>query len=158
MPVFAKILTVCLLLLAFGTPLAAQPDIAQIREQALAGDAWAQLNYGAAFDHGLSGIPADPVEAVRWYRKSAAQGVDKAQFNLAHCLATGHGTPQDYVESRLWMRKAAAQGMADAQFLLGVMLSEGLGGEIEAAAGRDWLQRVAEAGQADAAAYLQNLR
>jgi len=144
----------CLLLL-FCLPAWAQPDVEQLRAAARAGDAWAQLNLGAAYDHGLSGIAADPAEAVAWYRRAAEQGLDKAQFNLAHCLATGHGAPQDYSESRLWMRRAAEQGMADAQFLLGVMLVEGLGGEVDADRGRGWLQRAAMAGQADAAEYLR---
>ena len=121
MRIFLSLILLCLVLNAQ----ARQPSIAELREGAAAGDPWAQLNLGAAYDHGLSGIPADPRVAVQWYRKSAEQGVDKAQFNLAHCLATGHGAEQDYVESRFWMRKAAEQGMADAQYLLGVMLVEG---------------------------------
>jgi len=134
------------------------PAIEQLQAQARQGDPWAQLNLGAAHDHGLSGLVADPATAVHWYRQSAEQGLDKAQFNLAHCLATGHGVPQDYAEARLWMRRAAQQGMADAQFLLGVMLLEGLGGRVVAEEGRAWLQRAAKGGNADADDYLRNLR
>jgi TPR repeat protein len=134
------------------------PSIAQLQAQAHDGDPWAQLNLGAAYDHGLSGLAADPVQAVYWYRQAAEQGLDKAQFNLAHCLATGHGTPQDYAAARLWMRRAAQQGMADAQFLMGVMLLEGLGGSSVADEGRAWVQRAAMGGNADAVDYLKNLR
>jgi len=144
------------ILLLPGLAQAGDVAVSELRRQALAGDAWAQLNLGAAYDHGLSGLRADPVKAVSWYRKAAKQGLDKAQFNLAHCLATGHGAPQDYVESRSWMRRAAEQGMADAQFLLGVMLAEGLGGEANRKQARGWLERAVKGGNPDAAGYLKN--
>ena len=68
----------CLLLLF--TPLHG----ADRHEAADGGDPWAQLNLGAAYDHGLAGLASDPERAVHWYRRAA-----EAQFNLAHCLATG---------------------------------------------------------------------
>ena len=138
-------------------PVFAAPALQQLQLQARKGDPWAQLNLGAAYDHGLSGLAADPAAAVRWYRQAAEQGLDKAQFNLAHCLATGHGVAQDYAEARVWMRRAAQQGMADAQFLMGVMLLQGLGGQKSLDEGRAWLQRAAMGGNADAADYLKNL-
>lgn len=150
-----RILTVFLLL--YGHLTLAQPDIDSIRSAAMAGDPWAQLNLGAAYDHGLSGVARDPAQAVTWYRRAAEQGVDKAQFNLAHCLATGHGTPRDYNEAQRWMQRAAQQGMADAQFLLGVMLVEGLGATGDAEQGRVWLRRAAEGGNADAVEYLRGI-
>ena len=155
--------TVLIGLLLLPPSLLAQPDASQIgisrlQKEALAGDPWAQLNLGAAYDHGLSGVQANPARAVRWYRAAAEQGLDKAQFNLAHCLATGHGVVQDYAEARVWMRRAAQQGLADAQFLLGVMLSEGLGGGADAEEGRTWLQQAAQGGNPDAAEYLKNSR
>jgi len=146
-----------MMLLSLGPVQAEDENVAKLRRQALAGGAWAQLNLGAAYDHGLSGLRADPAKAVRWYRKAAEQGLDKAQFNLAHCLATGHGTKQDYSESRTWMRRAAEQGMADAQFLLGVMLAEGLGGEADPVGAQSWLLQAQDGGNSDAADYLKNL-
>jgi len=152
----ALICLLCCWLLA--PPAMSAPSLAQLQAQAREGDPWAQLNLGAAYDHGLSGLAPDPVKAVHWYRQAAEQGLDKAQFNLAHCLATGHGVPQDYAEARLWMRRAAQQGMADAQFLMGVMLLAGLGGRSAVDEGRAWLQRAAMGGNADAIDYLKNLQ
>ena len=146
----------CVWLLA--APAFAEPSVEQLQTRASEGDAWAQLNLGAAYDHGMSGLAADPLKAVYWYRRAAEQGVDKAQFNLAHCLATGHGASQDYAEARTWMQRAAEQGMVDAQFLMGVMLVEGLGGEADGEQGLAWLQRAAGGGNPDAASYLQNLQ
>lgn len=89
-------------------------DAGSLHAAAEAGDAYAQLNLGAAYDHGLSGVPVDPVRAVAWYRRAALAGVAEAQFNLAHCLATGHGVATDEVEAFVWMQRAAAAGKSEA--------------------------------------------
>lgn len=132
----------------------ADPALDRLRTAATAGDGLAQLNLAAAYDHGLLGLAADPSRAVMWYRRAAEQGLAEAEFNLAHCLATGHGAPIDLAGARVWMVRAARQGLADAQFLYGVMLTEGLGGPVESARGLAWLRRAAAQGQADAADYL----
>ena len=147
-------------ILVFGAGLitdalvAGLPTAEELRSAAEAGDPWAQLNLGAAYDHGLAGMPRDPRQAVIWYRRAAEQGLAKAEFNLAHCLVTGCDGTTDPAEARRWMRQAAEQDMADAQFLYGVMLAEGLGGPVDHAEARRWLQRAARAGQVDAADYL----
>jgi hypothetical protein len=156
-PAVPVLLFVLLVFASAWVQAATSPDLEQLRSAASEGDPWAQLNLGAAYDHGMGGVVADAETAVRWYRKAAEQGLGKAQFNLAHCLATGHGAPQDYAESRVWMEKAAGQGMADAQFLLGVMLAEGLGGEVDRSQARSWLQRAVQGGNPDADAYLKKL-
>ena len=150
-------LAVVMLLLgiALGAPVWAS-GLDKLEADAIAGDPWAQLNLGAAYDHGI-GIQADAEQAVYWYRMAAEQGLEKAQFNLAHCLATGDGTVQDYLQARSWMHRAAEQGMPEAQFLLGAMLAEGLGGSVDKDAAKTWLQRAADQGDADALAYLQRL-
>ena len=127
------------------------PDLV---ERAAAGDPWAQLNLGAAYDHGLGGLPRDPARAVTWYRRAAHGGIAEARFNLAHCLATGDGVTRDEAAARHWMLLAAGQGLVDAQFLAGVMLLDGIGGEVDRERGRHWLRRAAAGGSADAAALL----
>ena len=67
------------------------------------------------------------VQAVYWYRQAAEAGIAEAQFNLAHCLATGTGTPRDDAAALRWMLRAATQNLEDAQFLAGVMLADGIG-------------------------------
>ena len=128
-----------------------------LRAAATAGDPWAQLNLGAAYDHGLNGLEPDPIEAVRWYRRAAEAGIAEARFNLAHCLATGHGVARDDAEAAVWMARAARQGLADAQFLLGVMLLEGVGLTADPVQARSWLGRAAGQGQQDARALLQQI-
>lgn len=144
---------VALILLVLGG-LAMASDL---RTRAEAGDPWAQLNLGAAHDHGLSGVQPDPVRAVFWYRQAAEAGLAEAQFNLAHCLATGTGVTRDDGEAAVWMRRAAEQGLADAEFLYGVMLLEGVGVATDPAQARAWLTRAALQGQTDASELLQRL-
>ena len=131
---------------------------ADLRARAESGDSWAQLNLGAALDHGLAGFARDPVRAVSWYRRAAAAGLAEAQFNLAHCLATGSGTARDDTEALSWMLKAAEQGLSSAQFLAGVMLAEGVGTRADGARAQVWLQRAADGGNPDAASALGRIR
>ena len=58
-------------------------EIGSLLGGAASGDPWAQLNLGAAYDHGLAGITRDPALAVLWYRRAAEAGLAEAQFNLA---------------------------------------------------------------------------
>ena len=131
---------------------------ADLIARAQAGSAWDQLNLGAAYDHGRAGFPLDPVRAVAWYRRAAEAGLAEAQFNLAHCLATGNGTPRDDAEALAWMLKAAEQDLASAQYLVGVMLLEGIGGDADRGRAVRWLERAALNGNSDAASLLERLR
>jgi TPR repeat protein len=127
----------------------------QLIQRAEAGDPWAQLNLGAAYDNGMGGFPLDPVRAVKWYRIAAEAGLAEAQFNLAHCLATGNGTRRSDSEALTWMLRAAEQGLASAQYLAGVMYLEGLGTPVDRDHSYDWLRRASAAGNLDAGVLLQ---
>ena len=63
------------------------------------GDADAQNRVGQIYQMGI-GTNADAVEAVRWFRKAAAQGHRAAALNLAAALETGNGAPPDPDEAR----------------------------------------------------------
>ena len=54
----------------------------------------------------------DEVEAVKWFRKAANQGVALAQSNLGSLYSRGEGVPRDLVEAYKWRNLAAAQGEA----------------------------------------------
>jgi hypothetical protein len=127
-------------------------DIAILKQRAASGDAWAQLNLGAAYDNGL-GIERDVERALYWYQLAAEQGLAEAQFNLAHLLVEEEIST---VAAAEWMHKAAEQGMVDAQYLLGIIYAEGIGVEVDDAKARLWLQRAIEQGQTDAAQFMKN--
>lgn len=151
-------ITLFLILVLLSTSVFAVSERVQgLMQKAEQGEAWAQLNLGAAYDNGMDGLPQNPQKALEWYRKSAEQGVAEAQFNLAHCLATGRGTEMDYQESYVWMQKAAQQQIPEAQFLLGVMYHEGLGIKANAMQAKMWLQRAAKQGYPDAIELLKRL-
>jgi uncharacterized protein len=97
-----------------------------IRPLAKQGDADAQFNLGAIYEHGRR-VPQDYAEAMKWYLLSATQGDPRAQFNLGLMHANGRGVPQNYAEALKWFRKAAEQGHALAQYNLGVMYERGAG-------------------------------
>jgi TPR repeat protein len=131
---------------------AAEPDIQAIRKLAEKGDAWSQLNLGAAYDQGL-GVKRDVDQALFWYQKAAEQGLAQAQFNLAHLLVSEEIST---VAAAEWMQKAAEQGMPDAQYLMGVIYAEGIGVEIDDAKAVEWLKKAIAQGQKDAAKYLKD--
>ena len=95
---------------------------------AVMGDARAQNNLAGMYDVGV-GVPQDPVEAVRWYRRAGEQGLVWAQLNLAHMYREGLGVLQNHSEAVRWYRKAAEQGDSYAQFYLGCCYSKGEGVE-----------------------------
>jgi len=132
-------------------------EAASLLAGAESGDSWAQLNLGAAFDHGMAGFEPDPKRAVFWYRRAAVAGLAMAQFNLAHCLATGSGTGRNDEEALDWMLKAAKQGLPEAQFLAGVMLAEGVGTRPNSVLAKIWLRRAAGQGNPDAASLLRRI-
>jgi TPR repeat protein len=43
------------------------------------------------------------VEALNWFRKSAAHGNAKARANLSHAYACGFAVPQDKIKALAWM-------------------------------------------------------
>jgi TPR repeat protein len=148
MPLRRLILCLCLLVPLL---LHAEEELAALRSQAEQGDAWAQLNLGAAYDNGL-GVERDVEQAIHWYRKAAEQGLVEAQFNLAHILVDEDISATAAAQ---WMAKAAAQGMVDAQYLMGVIFAEGIGVAPDDNEARRWLQRAAAQGQEEAAAFLK---
>ncbi len=141
-----------LFMLLFSGPLFAETDLDALRVQAERGDAWAQLNLGAAYDNGI-GVPRDVEAAIHWYRQAAEQGVAEAQFNLAHILVD-----EDISAARAakWMAKAAAQGMVEAEFLMGVIFAEGLGVARDDTEARRWLQKAIEHGHAEAERFMKD--
>lgn len=80
----------------------------------LANDAEEQYRIGTQYFYG-TGVDRDYAEALRRFRKAAAQGHAGAQTNLGIMYANGQGVAQDDAQAVQWFRKAAVQGHADAQ-------------------------------------------
>ena len=78
------------------------------------GDIYAQGMLGDRYYHG-KGVEKNFEEAVKWYKKSAEQGVKQAQYNLAGCLEVGCGVKQNKEEALKWYRKSAEKGLWEAK-------------------------------------------
>ena len=82
-------------------------SIGVLKKQAKKGNAWAQYNLANRFDIGHSVAQSD-YEAVRWFRKAAAQGHPGALLNLSFCLRLGEGCGRNLAEARKCSEKAIA--------------------------------------------------
>ncbi len=133
---------------------AEEVDISRLQQGAASGNAYDQLNLGAAYDNGI-GVSRDIDQALYWYQKAAEQGVAEAQFNLAHLLVEQEMSATVAAE---WMRKAAEQGMVDAEYLMGVIYAEGIGVEPDREEALSWLQKAAGKGHTEAEGLLKEMR
>lgn len=80
----------------------------EFRPLAEAGDPEAAAYLGAHYLYGLAG-PRNFVQALKWYRFSAAHGNADGQLGLAIMYAKGQGVARDYVQAYLWLSLAAAR-------------------------------------------------
>jgi len=69
--------------------------------------------YGSGY-----GIPQNLVEAFRYFKLSADQGVARGQFNLGLCYQKGYGTTENPVEAFKYYKLSADQGSAKAQLII----------------------------------------
>lgn len=68
-----------------------------------------QLEIGLQYRDG-DRIPQNYVKARKWFRKSAEQGNEYAQYNLACLYAYGMGVQPNYIIAEKWFLAAAANG------------------------------------------------
>jgi TPR repeat protein len=92
-------------------PAAQQPhwtdaDRKRLLAKAKSGDRSSQMWLGAAYEQGWFG-KANFQEALKWFRKAAAQGDPDAQNALGQMYQDGAGVKQDYAEAAKWFRLAA---------------------------------------------------
>ncbi len=89
-------------------------------------------------------------QALYWYEQAAAQGHQKAQFNLGAILCEGYTTPKEFERGFEWLQKAALQGDANAQYKVGCLYLEGKKLPKDLLLARHWLQKAAVGGHPDA--------
>lgn len=124
------------------------------RRAAEMGYAEAQYTYGMAYLKTLHEIlprAAAKAEGVKWLRKAADQGHEKAQLALAKCYATGEGVKKDEAEAFKIYRKAADAGSAEALYELHDFYNLGWGGgTVDKAKAAEALRKSAEMGYVEA--------
>jgi hypothetical protein len=127
---------------------AADPDPSpSALSRAEAGHPAAQFEVAAGM---MRAAPAQPSEAATWFRESAINGLDVAQFNLGVMYEQGVGVPVDETRALLWYHSAAEQGHPLAQYNLGRLYALGKGIPQSDAEARRWFDRAAARGSAAA--------
>jgi uncharacterized protein len=106
------------------------------------GNARAQSTLGLLYYHG-NGVPQDPDEALKWFRRAADQDDAVAQFHLGVMFSNGEGVPQDNAEAANWFRRAADLGDAPAQYNLALFYVKGLAGEADNISAHMWFNLAA---------------
>ena len=85
-------------------------------EAAAEANVHALFGLGHCYEYGSGGVAVDLVEALKWYRLAADQGLAAAQHNVGCWYEQGRGGVSfDLVEALKWFRLAAGQGHAGAQ-------------------------------------------
>jgi len=106
----------------------ADAQLAALNKKALAGDTWAQLQLGIAFEFG-QGVEKNLEQAMRWYHIAADRGNPVAQTNLGYLYEIGSNGPANPEEAAKWYLRAAVSGFTRAQFNLGTLYLRGAGVE-----------------------------
>ncbi len=118
------------------------------------GDVDAEYQLGVFYEHGIGRARPDLAEALRWYRKAAADGDRAARNNLGYLYASGRGVIQDYAEAFKWYQLAASSGDAAAQSNLAGLYYRGRGIPRNPALAFRWYRAAALNGNAGAQSAL----
>ena len=90
------------------------------------GNVLAQHSLGTIYAEGI-GVKQNYEEALKWYRKAAAQRYTESQYSLGVMYYKGNGVNRDLKEAANWYQRAAEQGHARSQLNLGRMYKLGKG-------------------------------
>ena len=127
--------------------------IDSIQKMAESGDADYEYFYGACFNEGW-GVEQDMVEALKWYKKAAAQN-QKFAFNaIGNIYRTGSGVQADPKQAFEWFRKGAELSDPQAMLNLGNCYYYGMGAEKNLDQAVKWWQDAANLGNAFAEAQM----
>jgi TPR repeat protein len=116
---------------ASSSPKCTEADRKALLVKAQRGDRGAQFWLGAAYEQGWLG-KSNFQEALKWFRKAAAQEDPDAQNSLGQMYADGEGVRQNYALAAQWYRKAAEHvpdlgGAGQGRNNLGLLYLNGLG-------------------------------
>jgi TPR repeat protein len=130
------------------------------KQHAEAGDMEAQTALGMMYDDANSNeVENDFKEALKWFRKGAAQGDAKAQYMLGWYYGDGIvDEVQEFKESAKGSRKAAEQGYVDAQVSLGGLYELGYGVKKDHVIASVWYEIATKNGDTEWGAGWKNAR
>jgi putative methionine-R-sulfoxide reductase with GAF domain len=123
-------------------PVAPDSTLEGLRRLADQGDPVAEFALGTRYATG-EGVPADFVEAARWFTKAAEEGNVTAQSTLGTYYWAGRGVSKDPIKAYFWSLVAQADGDAtskDRATLLASHLTHGQTLAVQQQA-REWVKR-----------------
>ncbi len=152
--------------------------------QARLGAPEAQFEIGAMYENGR-GVEIDRAVAADWYRKSAAQGYERAtnalarmednerrlakisalaesgdieaQYSLGNMYLTGTGTLTDLGRAQVWLSRAASKGHIKAQYKLGHLYYVDMAENTDNKAALEWFTKAAASDYGPAQYYLGDM-
>lgn len=107
--------------------IAGAQTLAELKVQAEAGNAAAQITMGERHYYGEGGAPKDNAEALRWFLMAAEQGDADAQGRAGSLYTGMKGVPRDMEKAKFWHLRAIAGGSTGAAANLGRMYEVGEG-------------------------------
>jgi localization factor PodJL len=123
-------------------------QFASVKDLAEKGDPTSQYDMGVRSFEGR-GVARDPLAAIQWFEKAAAQGLAQAQYRLGAIYEKGSGAPRDAYKARDWYEKSALLGNIRAMHNLAVIEAEGVDGKPDYASAAQWFHRAADYGVRD---------
>ena len=91
------------------------------------------------------GIAQDHLEAVRWYRAAAENGITAAQYSLAFLYATGTGIARDDREAYIWLSISRVIGDVSTIVLIGGVDWRDRSSQIDVMRKVNWRDRLSQA-------------
>ncbi|WP_137390916.1 SEL1-like repeat protein [Rhodoligotrophos defluvii] len=118
-----------------------------LRRAALSGSPAAQFLVATELLEGEG--QSEPILALRWFQKAAAQGLAPAQYRLGMMFERGTGVPRDLATARVWYKRAAEKGNIKAMHNLAVAYAGDDQGAPDYAKAAYWFGAAAEYGIRD---------
>ena len=103
---------------------------------------------GAYLQGVISQLQGSMDTAIHFFKISANQGYDMAQYSLGNVYFRGEGVDRDYAEALEWYLKAADQGNVSAQVAVGAMYAKGRGTKQDYAEANRWFFSAGNKGNA----------
>ncbi|MBL9185042.1 MAG: SEL1-like repeat protein [Verrucomicrobiaceae bacterium] len=126
-----------------------QRAIPILREEALAGDPWAQTAIGWCYMEGR-GVTRSEKNAADMFHLASVQNLGWAQVSLGMCYAEGKGVGKDSKTAAVFFEKAADQNIAGALYYLAAANLRGEGVPQNSSKAAEFMKRAAMAGIAAA--------
>jgi len=127
-----------------------------LTQTAEAGFPLAQYRLAKLYESG-EGVELNPVTALQWTERAAANGNVRAMHDLGFYYARGDAVALDETAAFRWFRQAAEFGLSESQYNLGVLYQQGRGVTADVSEALFWFTLAADQGDAAALEQITDL-